>query len=296
MSRSLRVFPLVGLLVLTAAKPQAQVRIATYNIRYDNPADGIHAWENRKAHVASLIRFHKIDIVCIQEALIQQVRYLKEQLAGFEYCGVGRDDGREEGEFSSIFYNTNRFEILETNTIWLSPTPSVVSEGWDAAIVRIMTWVHFRDKQSGKQFYVFNTHFDHVGVVARKESAHLVRKFIRRIAGNRSAILAGDFDSTENDDPYKIITRQDGAAGLALKDAKMISRTPRIRQDLQRFRSEAGHHRRSDRLHFRHRGHWSTPSRNTFGNAGGRVLVRSLSRVCGDRVLAIARAGKCVPV
>lgn len=226
MSRSLRVFPLVGLLVLTAAKPQAQVRIATYNIRYDNPADGIHAWENRKAHVASLIRFHKIDIVCIQEALIQQVRYLKEQLAGFEYCGVGRDDGREEGEFSSIFYNTNRFEILETNTIWLSPTPSVVSEGWDAAIVRIMTWVHFRDKQSGKQFYVFNTHFDHVGVVARKESAHLVRKFIRRIAGNRSAILAGDFDSTENDDPYKIITHQDGAAGLALKDAKMISRTP----------------------------------------------------------------------
>ena len=116
----------------------------TYNIRYDNPGDGINSWDNRKEFVSLLMRFHGADIVCIQEGLVQQVRYLHNALEGFDFCGVGRDDGKEAGEFSAIYFRKEMFDLLADSTFWLSLTPARPSKGWDAALPRIVTWAHFK--------------------------------------------------------------------------------------------------------------------------------------------------------
>ncbi|MBP1648548.1 MAG: hypothetical protein H6Q30_1993 [Bacteroidetes bacterium] len=201
------------------------LRIMTYNIRYDNPGDGINSWSQRKEFISSLMLFHGADIVCIQEGLIQQVRYLHDVLEGFDYCGVGRDDGKEAGEFSAIFYRKGMFDLLADSTLWLSPTPSLPSKGWDAALPRIVTWASFRLKSGGRSFFVFNTHFDHMGEIARRESARLLTAQIPRIAGISPAILAGDFNSGEKDSAYQILLRP-VSGSPPLKDSYIISRLP----------------------------------------------------------------------
>ena len=217
-------------LATAAVRPDSQVdgatlKLMTYNIRYDNPGDGINSWEHRKEIVSSLISFHGADIVCIQEGLIQQVRYLQGALNGFTYCGVGRDDGKEAGEYSAIFYRRDIFDLIADSTFWLSPTPSRPSKGWDAALPRIVTWAHFRVRTSGRSFFVFNTHFDHMGEFARRESARLLLSQLPRIAGNEPAIVSGDFNSTDQDSAYQILVRA-VAGKVLLKDSYFISRLP----------------------------------------------------------------------
>lgn len=186
------------------------VRVMSFNIRYDNPDDGPDGWPNRKDFVASTIRFHKADIVGIQEGLIHQLEDLDGYLEEFDRAGVGRDDGEEEGEFSAIYYKADRFEAVETGNFWLSETPEVAgSRGWDAAITRIVSWVYFKDKTNDKNFYAFNTHFDHRGVEARKNSATLIVQKIEEIAGDAPVVLTGDFNTTDEREPYKIITATD---------------------------------------------------------------------------------------
>jgi endonuclease/exonuclease/phosphatase family metal-dependent hydrolase len=200
-------------------------KIMTYNIRYDNPGDGINCWDNRKEFVSSLMRFHGADMVCIQEGLIHQVRYLHNALEGFDYCGKGRDDGNEAGEFSAIYFRKESFDLLADSTFWLSPTPSRPSKGWDAALPRIVTWAHFKMKATGRSFFVFNTHFDHMGEIARRESSRLLLSQISRIAGNEPAMVTGDFNSTEQDSAYQILLRP--ASGMPLlQDSFAISRLP----------------------------------------------------------------------
>lgn len=183
------------------------VRVMSFNIRYDNPEDGPDAWPNRKDFVASTILFHKSDIVGIQEGLIHQLNELDEYLDGFDRVGVGRDDGEEAGEFSAIYYRTDRFEPIKTETFWLSETPDVAgSKSWDAAITRIVTWAYFRDKVNDTNFYAFNTHFDHRGSEARVNSAKLVVQKIEEIAGNEPVVLTGDFNTTDDREPYSILT------------------------------------------------------------------------------------------
>ncbi|MEZ5344801.1 MAG: endonuclease/exonuclease/phosphatase family protein [Pyrinomonadaceae bacterium] len=211
----------------SAAKPEKTLRVMTFNIKYNEPRDGENAWEFRKQKVADVIRFHKADIVGVQEALIGQLRDLEALLPGFAWCGVGRTDGKNEGEFSAILYRKGRFKLLETNTFWLSTDPlKAGSKSWDAAFPRIVTWAKFRDNISKKTFFQFNTHFDHVGAKAREESAKLILAKIESLAGTGSSfVLTGDFNVEENSVPYAILTGKTAEKyPLVLKDARYDSR------------------------------------------------------------------------
>ena len=201
--------------------PATTLSVMTYNIRFDNPADSVHAWPNRRAEVLAFLRSQSPDILCVQEALAPQIRDLQDGLALYAHRGVGRDDGLAKGEYCAIFYNEQRFDCLGDSTIWLSPTPAAVSRGWDAALPRIVTWVRLIDKSSGAEFCVFNTHFDHAGPDARANSASLVRALVAS-AGAR-AILAGDFNCTEIEPPYAILTAA-RETDAPLRDARTITK------------------------------------------------------------------------
>ncbi|MCB9325098.1 MAG: endonuclease/exonuclease/phosphatase family protein [Lewinellaceae bacterium] len=192
----------------------------TLNIRYDNPADTPNNWDQRKTAMVRMLRHYDPVIFGIQEGLIHQVTYLDSCLTDYTFIGVGRDDGAQKGEFSAIFYDTTQFEVLETSTFWLSETPDVVSIGWDAAMERICTYGLFLNKMSGQQFWVFNTHFDHMGEVARANSASLILTKIRKInAAHLPVALMGDFNSMPEDRPVQALKN-----GLA--DAKTITEQP----------------------------------------------------------------------
>jgi len=181
------------------------IKVMTYNIRVAID-EGINSWENRKELVASVIKTHGADIFGVQEALKSQVDDLAKLLPGFAWVGVGRDDGAEAGEYAAIFYKKERFEVLEDSTFWLSDTPEKPSMGWDAATIRIVTWGKFRDKETGKIFYYFNTHFDYKGIMARMEEANLLNDKVADIAGKTPAIIGGDFNFKSDFAGYKILT------------------------------------------------------------------------------------------
>jgi endonuclease/exonuclease/phosphatase family metal-dependent hydrolase len=179
------------------------LRVMTFNIRYDNPADGPDAWPLRKDKVAGMVRLYDADIIGMQEALRTQINALAKLLPEHDWIGVGRQDGRDAGEFTPIFYRRDRLEIVDKNTFWLSPTPEKTgSRGWDAALPRIVTWARFKDKQAGGEFYLFNTHFDHQGPTARLESAKLLRAKAVETAGDQAVVVIGDFNCTPTSPPY----------------------------------------------------------------------------------------------
>jgi len=185
------------------------LNIMTFNIRYDNPDDGPNAWPNRKQLVASTIHFHKADIVGLQEVLAHQLEDLSEMLPLYQWIGVGRDDGKAAGEFSPVLYRPDRLILKESGTFWLSETPNRVSRGWDAACNRIVTWgrfqLRFPTDVPNQELYVFNTHFDHRGEIARKESALLVRKKVLEISGEKPFILTGDFNAVPDSEPVRLL-------------------------------------------------------------------------------------------
>jgi endonuclease/exonuclease/phosphatase family metal-dependent hydrolase len=178
----------------------AQTTAMTYNLRYDNPNDKENWWEYRKAELVKMIKHYHPDILGIQEGLNQQVKYLDSSLNSYDYAGVGRDDGMKKGEYSAIFYDTAKFFLLSTKTYWLSQTPDIVSVGWDAALERIATFGKFRDKNTGDTLYVFNCHMDHIGKLARENSAKLIIELIDDMKiGNKRLIVMGDFNAEPND-------------------------------------------------------------------------------------------------
>jgi endonuclease/exonuclease/phosphatase family metal-dependent hydrolase len=208
--------------VAIAQSPKGSTRVMTFNIRYDEPRDGVNAWPNRKQKVADVIRFHKADLVGVQEALLTQLRDLEKLVPDFAWCGVGRTDGKEAGEYSAILYRRSRFELLQCETFWLSETPEKVgSVGWDAALPRIVTWAKFRDRGSKKTFFHFNTHFDHRGDKARTQSASLILERVGEIAGKAPFVLTGDLNVKEDSEAYK--TLKAGSAAVHLADAKYAS-------------------------------------------------------------------------
>jgi len=181
--------------------------VMTYNIRYDNPDDGVNRWDNRKEHVTSLIQKYDPDIIGIQEALKNQIDDLNGELTNYKWIGVGRDDGKEKGEYSPIFYNTDKLDLSEWGTFWLSETPSTPSKSWDAALPRICTWARLVLKSDGRSILVFNTHFDHRGSEARKESSKLIIQKIQELVNTGdNAILTGDFNQTPDSEGYSSIT------------------------------------------------------------------------------------------
>lgn len=196
----------------------------TFNIRYNEPRDGVNAWPNRKTKVADVIRFHKADLVGVQEALSGQLKDLEKLLIDFSWCGAGRTDGKEDGEYSAILYRKSRFKLLETKTFWLSETPEKAgSKGWDANLPRIVTWAKFQDLKTKKTFYHFNTHFDHIGKIARAESSKLLLLQIPKIAGKSPFVVTGDFNAKEDTNVYRILTGKENAGNFRLIDARYVS-------------------------------------------------------------------------
>lgn len=194
--------------LLPAPRPlQAQsVRLMSYNIRYDNPADGEDAWPVRRELLASQLRFHQPDVLGVQEALHHQLSWLQAQLGPYARVGVGRDDGGSQGEYSAILYRTDRFELLDSATFWLSPSPDKPSVGWDAALPRICTRVLLQEKTSGRQLWVYNTHFDHMGQNARLQSALLLVDSLRAVnTPQTGVVLMGDLNSEEQQAPIVAI-------------------------------------------------------------------------------------------
>jgi len=196
---------LLFFILLTVISTEAQeMKLMSYNIRYDNPGDNPNHWAGRKYKLFALIEKYNPDLLGVQEALHHQLEDMLEALPHFTYVGVGRDDGKTKGEYSALLYNTHRYELLNEATFWLSETPYVTaSKSWDAAITRIVSWAELKDKQSGKTFFWFNTHFDHMGKEARLQSAKLIRKKIEDIAGKAAVLVSGDFNCEPSDAPYQ---------------------------------------------------------------------------------------------
>jgi len=195
----------------------------TFNIRMDTAADGPNAWPQRKDIAAGTIAFYGAHIAGLQEVLQDQLRDLESLLPEYGWVGVGRDDGREAGEYNPIFYLKARFKLLASSTFWLSETPDRPGvKGWDAACPRIVTWARLSDEWTGRTLVAFNTHFDHMGEAARRESAALVLREIPRLAGALPVILTGDLNCTREDPAYQALVA--GGAGLAaLRDARAAS-------------------------------------------------------------------------
>ena len=195
-------------------------RLASFNIRWDNPNDVGNLWKDRASQVMQLIQFHQIGIVGTQEVLAHQLNELNEGL-GFASIGVGRDDGKAKGEFSPIHYDPSRYQVEESGTFWLSPTPDQPSKGWDAALNRVCTWGKFVSAE-GERFYVFNVHYDHIGQQAREESSKLVQTKIQELnRENLPVVWMGDFNVTPDNLAYQVILAQE-----SWKDARLISKLP----------------------------------------------------------------------
>lgn len=192
----------------------------TFNIRYDASSDGENRWIYRKDAVSGVFSKFDIDIAGLQEALFNQVKDLGERLPDYNWYGAGRDDGKNEGEFSVIFYKKDKLKLIRGDTFWLSEYPdSSGSVGWDAAITRICTWGEFMDINSGKTFFYFNTHLDHIGETAREKSTELILSKIKIIALGAPVILTGDFNLNRSSVPYKYITSNNI---FPLQDAQFV--------------------------------------------------------------------------
>ena len=195
----------------------ATVRVMSYNIRLDSPSDN-PPWSERREPMADQIAFLDPDLLGLQEAQPHQVLYLAEQLLAYDHYGLGRDDG-VSGESAALFWRRDRYERLSAETLWCSPTPTVPSKGWDAAYPRTVTRVLLRDRRDGRLLDVRNTHFDHVGVVAREQCAALIVAMepVEVEGGRADVVLMGDFNTGPGTAPYQRIV----ASGL--RDARAAS-------------------------------------------------------------------------
>lgn len=183
------------------------LKTMSFNIRYDNPSDGLNAWENRKDIVAQTISFYDVDICGLQEVLDHQLQDLVGMLPEYAWIGVGRNDGAKKGEYAPVFYRSDRLQLLESGFFWLSETPEIAgSFGWDAACTRIVTWGKFSDRSTGGEFYFFNTHFDHVGQISREKSAELLLEKIESKTSFEPVFITGDFNCTNKNKAYSILT------------------------------------------------------------------------------------------
>lgn len=196
---------LLGFTFLAARSQQGgELKVMTFNIRFDNPTDSIYSWDNRKRMVFQLLDQRKPAIIGLQEALKKQIEEIQLALPSYKHVGVGREDGVDGGEFSPIFYDSTRFTQLNQGTFWLSETPQVPgSKSWGTACTRIVTWVILKEVKSGKIIYCYNTHFDHISDKARLESAKMIQKHMKNFAGGEEVLVTGDFNSNQQGSAYK---------------------------------------------------------------------------------------------
>ena len=206
-----RVLLMAVLMVCAMGVCAQELYVGTYNIRYKNKDDSIkgNVWTKRCQVMCDQINFESPDVFGAQEVLVEQLRDMLVRLDNYSYIGVGRDDGKEDGEYAAIFYKNDRVKLLDSGNFWLNETPDVPKLGWDAACIRICTWGKFKDLRTKKIFYFFNLHMDHVGVVARREAAKLVVSRIKEIAKDTPVVLTGDFNVDQKDEIYTIFTRSE---------------------------------------------------------------------------------------
>lgn len=193
------------------------ISVMSYNIKYDDPQDSINGWEQRKGDLARLVDDYSPDFLGLQEAMFHQLEFLNQSMPNYSYIGVGRDDGDIKGEFSAILYNSERFRVIRSNTIWLSENLEEPGLGWDAAYPRVCTYGLFQEREGKEEFWVFNTHLDHVGEVAKIESVKLILATIKsENLNNKPVILLGDFNSKHQDPPIQLLmTQLDDALSLS---------------------------------------------------------------------------------
>jgi endonuclease/exonuclease/phosphatase family metal-dependent hydrolase len=203
------------------------VKVMTFNIRCgscEKPED-VNNWKNREYLAAKVIKENNPDLIGLQEAEKFQIDVLINLLENYNWVGAGRDDGKNAGEFTAIFYKKDKFTEEESSTFWLSETPDVPSKDWDAALNRTATYIKLKNKISGNEFYLFNTHFDHIGDTARIESAKLMLNKIENIGEDLPVVLTGDFNTIPDSDPYKIIVNGNENS-FHLFDTSQLSQTP----------------------------------------------------------------------
>ncbi|PSP54187.1 endonuclease [Halobacteriales archaeon QH_7_68_42] len=201
------------------------VRVCTYNVRRDVDEDGRFAWDGRREAVASTLRFHRPDVVGLQEPLGEQYDDLRESLPAYEWVGRPRYGG-EEGEYCPVGYRAGRFERVAGDTFWLSETPDEAGRvGWDATYPRIATWVRLRDRRTAEALTYCNTHLDHEGPRARVEAARLLVERVGDLREGGSAVVAGDCNATPDEEPYRVLAGEGGNES-PLADARTASPHP----------------------------------------------------------------------
>jgi endonuclease/exonuclease/phosphatase family metal-dependent hydrolase len=182
---------------------QSTLRVMTYNIKYDAVNDTENNWSVRKPWVEDVILSERPHVLGVQEALHHQVNDIRHSLKHYAYVGVGRDDGKMEGEYSALFYDSVAFTLVESGTFWLSDTPEQVSVGWDAALPRVSTFAVLEN--TGKQFVIYNAHLDHIGVESRRNAVGLILDHAAENFGGLPVILMGDLNFTDDDPGYSRI-------------------------------------------------------------------------------------------
>jgi len=218
---------------------KGSVRVMSFNIRYDNPDDGINSWENRRNIVINTIIEESPDLMGLQEVLHNQLNALDTLLPWYDYVGVGRDDGAQKGEYTPIFFKMTRLNLENWGTFWLSEFPdSTGSVGWDAALPRTVTWAKFYDKHTQTYFYVLNTHLDHRGIISKTMSTAMIERFVSENTEDLPIILTGDFNFELRNKGYKFLTREEGIFADVLGDTTI--RDPGAKGTFNAFRFEEG--------------------------------------------------------
>lgn len=200
-----RIFVVLALTLAVSASAQS-LKVMTYNLRFDTPNDGVNEWGKRKHKVLELLGKYDPDILGVQEALLHQIKDITTVRKDYTFVGVGRDDGRQAGEYSALIFKKDRFQLIDQGTFWLSENPDVPgSKDWDAAITRIATWAVLIDKESSRKFVAINTHFDHIGTEARQKSAELLKTRAAELGHDMPVIITGDFNCERSESPYQTL-------------------------------------------------------------------------------------------
>lgn len=200
-----KIFYLFALVLLfSSCNKSIDLNVMSFNVRYDNPEDSLNNWQYRKDVAAQIIKDVNVDVFGTQEVLVNQLNDLKSSLPEYTAIGVGREDGKEAGEYCAIFYKKDRFTEIESGNFWLSETPEAPGvKGWDAACERVTTWVILEDKETKKQFFFINTHLDHMGKIARQEGVTLLLNKAAEYSKGLPVIMTGDFNATPDSDVIK---------------------------------------------------------------------------------------------
>lgn len=214
----------LALMALCACQPQKQptdLKVVSFNIRYDNPGDSANQWSNRRAGVNEFLAQTDADVMGLQEVLHGQLMDLQQGNPRYEAFGVGREDGREAGEYCPVFWKKDKYEVLDKGYFWLSEAPETPGFGWDAACERTAVWVILKDKATGGELLFLNTHLDHRGQEARAQSVDLLLTRANELADGRLTVMTGDFNARPTSGVIRSLT--DASNPLAVVDSRSVA-------------------------------------------------------------------------